>query len=89
MIIHHSDLMNEFISFWFETRVDGDVKYETHVDFLNGEWSTWEYDRLGEEGAMLVSGELAPGLPDTDKVQAVIPVVTDAIRRAIRDLASP
>jgi len=38
MTITHSTLQNEFISFWFETFVDGELRYETHLDLLRGEW---------------------------------------------------
>jgi len=40
MQIKHSDLFNDFISFWFDTSVDGAVKYRTWLDFLNLVWST-------------------------------------------------
>ena len=32
--------MNEFISFWIETRVDGSHRFDTFIDFLNREWYT-------------------------------------------------
>jgi hypothetical protein len=48
MRVEHTPLLNEFISFWFETHVDGDLRYETFVDFFQHEWYTCA---AGEAGA--------------------------------------
>lgn len=57
MEIEHSPLMNEFISFWFETKVNGQLKYETLLDFLGDEWQVTDstYD-----SPILLRGPLDP-----------------------------
>ena len=40
MKIEHSDLLNEFISFWFETRINGKLCYETFLDYNEMTWKT-------------------------------------------------
>jgi len=42
MKIEHSELFNEFISFWFETKVDGQLCYETYINYLDQTWETVE-----------------------------------------------
>lgn len=44
MRIEHSSLRNDFLAFWFETKVDGKVKYETDLDYLNKSWKTKDKD---------------------------------------------
>ena len=73
--------MNEFISFWFETTVDGVVRYETHLDFMREEWSTWDHESLGAERQSLVSGALDSRLSEDAMVEAIKPIVTKAIRQ--------
>ena len=42
MKIEHSELFSEFISFWFETKVDGQLCYKTHISYLDQTWETME-----------------------------------------------
>lgn len=42
MKIEHSELFNEFISFWFETKVDDQLCYETYISYLDQTWETME-----------------------------------------------
>lgn len=42
MKIEHSDLLHEFITFWFETRVDGKLSYETLLNYNDMRWETNE-----------------------------------------------
>jgi hypothetical protein len=61
MTIEHGQLCNEFISFWFETLVNGELRYETHIDFVRHEWHTYE---AGIDGPNLFSGKLDPSLSE-------------------------
>jgi hypothetical protein len=55
MQIEHSQLLNEFISWWFETRIDGELRYETILNFFPaGDWYTCP---AGEE-TILLRGKL-------------------------------
>ena len=38
MRAEHSSLRSEFISFWFETRIDGVHRYDTLIDMLHRRW---------------------------------------------------
>ena len=40
MRIEHSPLFNEFLSYWFETSVDGEKLYETVLDYTLLKWWT-------------------------------------------------
>ena len=40
MIIKHSELMNDFISFWFDSRVDDQHQYRTFLDYMSKTWRT-------------------------------------------------
>jgi hypothetical protein len=40
MKIEHSELFSEFIAFWFETKVNGQPCYETHINYLDQTWET-------------------------------------------------
>ena len=75
MRIEHSKLMNEFISFWFETRVEGVLKYETILDFMRSEW----YTCRPNEDSILLRGTWKPGTPDDQVVDYVSPLVESAI----------
>lgn len=77
MQIEHTPLLNEFISFWFETHVDGEPRYKTFVDFLRYEW----YSCLaGEGGTILLRGNLDRSLPEADMIDGIKPKVEAAIR---------
>jgi hypothetical protein len=53
MRVEHSELRNEFITFWIETRVDGVYRYDTFIDFLRCEW----YSCPAVEGPILIRGQ--------------------------------
>ena len=76
--IEHSKMLNEFISFWFETRVDGVLKYETFLDLLSCEWRTYRPN----ENALLLSGTWKKDTPDDQIVASISPSVESAIRAA-------
>jgi hypothetical protein len=69
-------MLNEFISFWFETRVEGELKYETILDVLKCEWCTCKPN----ENSILLRGTWKPGIPDNKIVDFVSPFVESAIR---------
>lgn len=76
MKIEHSPLMNEFISFWFETRVDDEVRCETMLDFMRCEWyTTAKFD--GDK--VVLKGELNSNLSEDDMVEEIKPLVESAI----------
>jgi hypothetical protein len=68
--------MNEFISFWFETFVDGELRYETFVDYLHQEWYTCQ---AGVDGKILLCGELETTIDDDAVIDAIKPEVEAAI----------
>jgi hypothetical protein len=75
MNIEHSMLMNEFISFWFETRVEGALRYETYLNFHCYEWYTC---KPGED-SVLLRGKWDAKLSDDRIIDYVAPFVTSAI----------
>lgn len=84
MRIEHSEMLNEFISFWFETRVDGVLKCETFLDLLSYEWRTYRPN----ENALLLSGTWKKDTPDDQIVSSISPSVESAIRAGtIKDIA--
>jgi hypothetical protein len=76
MRIEHSEMLNEFFSFWFETRVDGVLKYETFLDLLSCEWRTYRPN----ENALLLTGTWKKSTPDDQIVGSISPAVESAIR---------
>lgn len=56
MKIENSELLNDFLSFWFETRVDGILRFETLLDYHNMQWQTRE---LEESNKIIASGKIA------------------------------
>lgn len=76
MKIEHSPLMNEFISFWIETRIDGELRYETMLDFLRGEWCT---TTTFDEKNIVLSGNLNSSLSEDDMVAEIKPIIESAI----------
>lgn len=83
MKIEHSELMNEFISFWFETKVENEIEFETHIDFMRLEWTTWKTNRVGEIHQSLVSGTLDSSLSEDEMVERIKPIVTAAIMQSL------
>jgi hypothetical protein len=75
--IDHSPLYNEFISFWFETFVDGNLRFETGVGFLKSEWHT-SLPETAEE--VLLKGQFDRALQDDAAVDSVKLAVEAAIR---------
>jgi len=75
--IEHSPLFNEFISFWFETFVDGNLKFETGVDFLRSEWHTSMPGRVEQ---VLLQGRFDRALPDEVAADSIKLAVEAAIR---------
>ena len=39
MKIEHSNQINDFLSFYIETRVDGELRYESIIDYLQSEYT--------------------------------------------------
>ena len=76
MRIQHSRLFNEFISFWFETRVDGELRYETFVDYFRSEWYTCP---AGSDGPILLRAQFSTSLPDDAVPNSIKPTVEAAI----------
>ena len=64
MRVEHSPLLSEFISFWIETRVDGEHRYDTFIDFLHREW----YVCRANGHANLIRGRYEPSLSDDETV---------------------
>lgn len=56
MDIEHSELFNEFISFWFETKIDDKFCYETHINYLDLTWETKEV----QSARIILHGKLGP-----------------------------
>jgi hypothetical protein len=73
----HSPLLNEFISFWFETFVDGELRYETFVDYLRNEWFTCP---AGVDGKILLRGRFVSSLADDEVPDHIKPEIEFAIR---------
>jgi hypothetical protein len=69
--------MNEFISFWFETFVDGDLRYETFVDYLRSEWYTCP---AGVDEKVVLQGQFSDSLPDDAAPDSIKPTVEAAIQ---------
>jgi hypothetical protein len=76
MRVEHSALLNGFISFWFETKVDGILNYETVLDFSSRHW----YVRSPDQNAILLEGQWQEGLADDQVVTHVAPLVESAIK---------
>lgn len=64
--------MNEFISFWIETHVDGNLEYETTLDFMRSEWHTI---KLNEEKSIVLEGKLNPELSENEMIQEIKPII--------------
>jgi len=68
MRIEHSGLCNEFISFWFETRIDDELRYETFIDYLRSEWYTCP---ARVDGQILLSGKLPASMSEAAQIESV------------------
>ncbi len=76
MRIEHSSLLNEFISFSFETYVDGVLRHETFVDYRRNEWYTCP---AGVDGQLLLRGQFDASLPDDAVPNSIKPTIEAAI----------
>ena len=77
MKVEHSSLMNEFISFWIETYVDGNPTYETMLDFMKSEWYTI---KLNEEKSIVLEGELNSKLSEDEMIEEIKPIIELSIK---------
>jgi hypothetical protein len=77
MRVEHSSLCNEFVSFWFETRVEGTHRYDTFIDFLSNEW----YACPVPDGPIILRGNYEPSLSDA----AILTYVQSQIGAALAD----
>ena len=77
MKIEHSPLMNEFISFWIETRVDGNIRYETMLDFMRAEWCT---TTTFDDKNIVLRGNLNSALSEDDMIEEIKPIIESAIQ---------
>lgn len=75
MRVEHSPLLSEFISFWIETRVDGEHRFDTFIDWLGREW----YTCAAGEGPILIRGTYDPSLSD----EAAVEFVKAQVERAL------
>ena len=75
MIVEHSPLLNEFVSFWIETRVDGVHRYDTFISFLSHEWHLCQ----SGGGTTLAQGTFAPNLSEDEIITFVTAQVDDAL----------
>ena len=71
-------MLNEFISFWVETRVDDVHRFDTFIDWLGREW----YTCPAVEGPILIHGNYDPGLSDDATVEFVKAQVDEALAAA-------
>lgn len=76
MKIEHSPLMNEFISFWIETCVDGALRYETFLDFMRSEWYTVA---TTDDQNIILRGKLNSALSEDDMIEEIKPIIDSAI----------
>jgi hypothetical protein len=77
MRVEHSSLYIDFVSFWFETRVDGTYLYDTFIDFLGREW----YACPAPDGAILLRGKYNSSLSDA----AILQYVQSQVGAAVMD----
>lgn len=63
MNVEHSPLYNDFLSFFFETAVDGRKLYETQLDFFSLQWMT----RKLATDSVVLSGAISPSKDRTEE----------------------
>ena len=73
MKIEHSDLLNEFISFWFETKVDSKLCYETFLDYIE---MTWETITIETPKKVILAGKINKAANESDEEQRIRDLVT-------------
>ena len=57
MKIEHSPVLNDFLTFYFETSVDGEKLYETVLDYTQMRWETRSISNSEE---IMLSGAINP-----------------------------
>jgi hypothetical protein len=75
MRVEHSPLMNEFISFWIETSVDGLHRFDTYIDFLGREWHSCP----AGSSSKLIGGTYESSLSEDAAVEFVKTQLNDAL----------
>jgi len=76
MKIEHSPLLNDFLTFWFETRVDDIQRYETMLDFMRHQW----YTTKRPDHDIVLSGELSSEVSEDQMIEEIKPILESAIR---------
>jgi len=77
MKIEHSDLLHEFISFWFETRIDGKLTYETFLDY-NG--MVWETRKAEKPHASVLNGIIEKSSNEKAEEQRIRDYITQQLQ---------
>ena len=81
MTITHSSLFNDFLSFWFDTFVDGEHRFETVIDFHKREWY---FCQVGVQPC-LFHGRLEGPSETIEEEKASVENVKPIIEAAIRE----
>lgn len=68
-------MLSEFISFWIETRVNGEHRFDTFIDWPGREW----YTCPAVEAPILIRGKYGPSLSDDEVVEFVKTQVNEAL----------
>ena len=79
MKIEHSDLLCEFISFWFETRVNGVLCYETFLDYND---MTWETRHIETPEISVLRGIIEKSSNELAEEQRIRDVITHHLQNA-------
>jgi hypothetical protein len=74
MKIEHSPLHNDFLSFFFETTVDGQKLYSTLLDYTSMTWRTEEIstEKVVLSGAISPSREQAEEKTEEERIRNVV-----------------
>jgi hypothetical protein len=68
LTVKHSTLKNERISYFFETFVNSELRYETFVDFHRNEWYTYP---AGPDSTVLLHGQFAACTSDGSVLERI------------------
>jgi hypothetical protein len=80
MKIEHSPIYNDFLSFFFETTIDGEKRYSTVLDYLSLTWTTEEI----ASGIIILSGPISRSKDQAEEKaeqQRIRNVVTAHLRK--------